>query len=170
MSNIRFCCVAAVAVFMVFSCSSAPQRETRQTNGVVHPEYISDDDYWATLEELRQFIEQLNATIRRRDFNTWQSFLSDDYFQRISSEEFLQEMSERPLMRSRNIVLRNAHDYFIHVVVPSRANARLDDIDFVTRNRVRAFTVTTNRAGEEQRLLLYHLERYGDLWRIISGN
>jgi len=71
-------------------------------------------------------------------------------------------------MRTRNIVLRTAEDYFQYVVVPSRADLRVDDIEFISRDRVKAFTITTSRAGEEQRLRLYDLEKIGNSWRIIN--
>jgi hypothetical protein len=71
-------------------------------------------------------------------------------------------------MKTRKIVLKTAEDYFIHVVVPSRANSRVDDIEFIGQNRVKAFSVNKNRAGEEQRLVLYNLERSGNSWIIIN--
>jgi len=56
------------------------------------------------------------------------------------------------------------------VVVASRAETgvRVDDIEFISLNRVQAFTVTTNRAGEEVRLRLYDLEKIGNSWTIIN--
>jgi len=73
-------------------------------------------------------------------------------------------------MRTRRIVLRTAEDYFIHVVVAARAETgqRVDDIEFISMNRVKAFTVTHNRAGEEVRLRLYDLEKIGNSWTIIN--
>jgi uncharacterized protein YigE (DUF2233 family) len=59
--------------------------------------------------------------------------------------------------------LSNARDYFIHVVVPSRANSRVDDIEFVDTKRVKAFMVTS----QGQRLRLYDLEDFGEGWKIV---
>jgi len=71
-------------------------------------------------------------------------------------------------MKSRRIVLRVPEDYFQYVVVPSRADLRVDDIEFIGSNRVKAFTLTTNKAGEEVRLRLYDLEKVGNSWTIIN--
>jgi len=72
-------------------------------------------------------------------------------------------------MKTRNIILRTPEDYFTNVVVPSRANSRVDDIEFIGTNRVKAFTVMQNsRTGEEQRLVLYDLEKVGNSWLIVN--
>jgi hypothetical protein len=90
----------------------------------------------------------------------------------ISSPENLRQVSEQPIMRNRRIVLRNSQDYFTHVVQPARANITdaVDDIDieFVTLTRVKAFTVTTSRSGDEQQVILYDLEKIGNTWTIIN--
>jgi hypothetical protein len=57
---------------------------------------------------------------------------------------------------------------FFHVVGPSRASSRVDEIEILSNTRVKAFTVMTNRAGEVQRLRLYDLERFGNTWKIIN--
>jgi len=129
---------------------------------------ITQEYYASTLDDVREFIEELNAIIRNRNYNAWRAALSQEYYDEISSPENLRWISEQPAMLSRRIVLRNAEDYFINVVVPSRANSRVDDIEFVSMNRVKAFTVNTNRAGEAQYLRLYDLEKIGNSWKIIN--
>ena len=128
----------------------------------------SQEQYDTTMQEVRGFIDYLNRAISNRNYGAWRAALSDEHFAEISSPENLQMISELPAMRTRRIVLRTAEDYFIHVVVPSRANSRVDDIEFFGRDRVKAFSINTNRAGETQRLVLYDLERVGDSWIIIN--
>jgi len=60
----------------------------------------------------------------------------------ISSPAFLARVSESARLKNQKIVLRDLKDYFMYVVVPSRANDRVDDIEFIGQNRVKAFTVT----------------------------
>ena len=165
-------------LLMVLSCGSRPKAETTQelTNGngtavteeSFDPLNITQEYYTSTMEDVRSFIEELNRIIRNRNYNAWRATLSPEYFEEISSSENLQQISEQPAMTTRRIVLKNAEDFFMHVVVPSRANSRVDDIEFISLSRVKAFTINTNRAGEEQRLLLYNLEKTGNLWKIIN--
>ncbi len=129
---------------------------------------ISEEFHASTKEEVQQFIEELNRIINRRDFASWKAALSPEYFAEISSRENLEIISEQPAMKTRRIVLRTAEDYFRHVVVPSRASSRVDDIEFVDMNRVKAFSITINKAGVEQKLRLYDLEKNGDVWKIIN--
>ena len=174
-----------LAVFLAVSCGTNPtpeqeregaaeavetgtQENTAQAEETFDPHMISQGNYDSTMEEVRQFIAGLNEVIRTRNYNSWRAALSDEYFREISSPENLQQVSEQPAMRTRRITLRTAEDYFIYVVVPSRANSRVDAIEFVGTNRVKAFTVTVTRNGEEQRLRLYDLEKIGNTWKIIN--
>ena len=146
------------------------QGNTVQVEESFDPTTVSQEYYNFTLEEVQHFIFELNQIIRSRNYNLWRAALSDEYFREISSPKNLQQLSEQPAMTTRKIVLRTAQDYFTHVVVPSRANSRVDVIEFVSKNRVKAFTIIPNRVsgGEPQRLRLYDLEKINDMWTIIN--
>ena len=184
MGNNKLPLLFILPVILVFSCGSNPKpeqkeedktvaeetgtQETTQATRVEETFTVSREYYDTTMDEVRHFINDLNHVISSRNYNLWRAALSDDYFNGISSQEYLQQLSEQPAMKTRRIVLRTPEDYFLYVVVPSRANSRVDAIEFVNRNRVKAFTVTVNRAGEEQRLRLYDLEKIGNTWKIIN--
>jgi hypothetical protein len=183
-----------VAIILAASCHSGPETVPTQTQieTAVTPQTVptppvqtvdtppvdtkpvesnfspTTAQYNTTLDEVRHFIADLNTIIANRNYNQWRAALSDEYFNQISSPEFLQQISEQPALKNQNIVLKTPQDYFTHVVVPSRANSHVEDIEFIDTNRVKAYTVNTNRQGEEQRLLLYDLERIGDSWKIIN--
>jgi len=135
---------------------------------VFDPSVITKEVYDTTKIDVQHYIEELNGIIKSRNYKAWRANLSDEYFMEISSDENLQQISELPAMKNRRIVLKTAEDYFINVVVPSRANSRVDDIEFIGINRVKAYTLNTSRTGEEQRLRLYELEQTGNTWKIIN--
>jgi len=135
------------------------------------PIEIDQETYDTTLAEVKLFIEYINELIARRNFAGWRDALSDEYFARISSREHLASASQSPFLRARNITLQTAQDYFLHVVVPSRANARVDEIEFEADGRVRAFFVETMTRGgqtETRRLRLYHLININGTWKITN--
>ncbi|MCL2800984.1 MAG: hypothetical protein FWD28_04420 [Treponema sp.] len=163
--------LAALCLFVSCGTGSGTQGSSGSSgrrNDVFDPRSVSQAHYNTTRDEVQQFINRLNEIIRSRNYQAWRDCLSPDYFAEISSPENLREISNQPAMRTRRIVLRTPQDYFEYVVVPSRADLRVDDIEFISMNRVKAFTVTTNRAGEEQRLRLYDLEKIGNSWTIIN--
>jgi len=192
MSRMLILLMTVLALIMTISCGSKPdptpsagsveeqKAELVQSNPVVKetdsapsadvfdPARITSEYHISTRAEVRQFIEGLNQIIKNKNFGAWKAALSDDYFAEISSPESLREVSEQPALKTRKVVLRTAEDYFTHVVVPSRANSRVDDIEFISMNRVKAFTITKNRAGEEVRLRLYDLEKIDNKWTIIN--
>ncbi|MDR2434807.1 MAG: hypothetical protein LBD47_09600 [Treponema sp.] len=131
---------------------------------VFDPVTVSEEVFNSTKIDVQRFIEDLNQIIRGRNYDAWRAAISDEYFDKISSPEFLAAISEQPAMKTRNIVLKNPQDYFNNVVVPSRANDRVDDIEFVGQHRVKAYTVTPNGS----RLRLYDLETTENTWIIIN--
>jgi len=176
----------SLVIILSVSCVSEPVIITEETNtGPVQPGFVSISDptkqdenfdpktitqaqYNTTMDEVKHFIEGLNKIISNKNYSSWRSALSTEYFRQISSSENLRQMSEQPALKNNNIVLRTPQDYFNFVVVPARSNSRVDDIQFIGKNRVKAFTVNKNRAGEEQRLVLYDLEKVGNSWIIIN--
>jgi len=128
------------------------------------------------LIEVQLFIENLNVTIRNRNFDGWRAALSDEFFVRISSQEFLRQQSETPSLKARNIVLKTPNDYFLQVVVPSRANSQVDDIVFNDYNNVIAYYLETRTRRNEnnesyietRRLRVYELTKTGNEWKIKS--
>jgi hypothetical protein len=149
-----------------------PERE------VFSPLSISEDRFAATKAEVQALIEDLNRIIRAKNYNQWIGFLSESYFENIRSPAFLEEKTEELYRRDMTIatntgknprtvqkkILRTARDYFDNVVVPSRQNDHVDDIAFVTENRVKAYTVDTRG----NKLVLYDLEIIDGKWKIIN--
>jgi hypothetical protein len=133
---------------------------------------VTQEMYDSTLAEVKAFVERLNLLINRKNYEGWKAALSDEYFNQISSEEFLAKASESSALRSRKIVLKTLNDYFTHVVVPSRSNSRVDEIEFSTTNTVKVYYIekrkNDNNEVETRRLRLYELIKTGNTW-IITG-
>ncbi|MDR1839545.1 MAG: hypothetical protein LBQ93_08215 [Treponema sp.] len=175
-------------IILAVSCKSVPETVPTQVNQTIpqsttpvrsqpaeerfDPMTVTQTQYNTTKEEVQLFIRDLNRIIRNRNYNGWRAALSTEYFNEISSVENLQRISEQPALKNQKIVLRTAQDYFTNVVVPSRANNRVDetvdDLEFIGTNRVKAYTIRTTNTGEEQRLRLYDLEKIGNSWKIIN--
>ena len=139
---------------------------------------VSEELRAQTLAEVRVFADRLNTLISSKNYNGWKDALADQRFEQISSPQFLSTASESDILKSKKIVLRTPNDYFLNVVVPSRSNSRVDEIEFVTRNRIKVyFNEERTRKGEgnttiteTRRLRLYDLEKSEDTgeWKIIE--
>ena len=142
------------------------------------PGSISEEKLAATKADIQSLIEELNRIIRARNYNAWLGYLDDSYLSEISSPAFLEEKTEELYRRDqivasnmgrdpRNVekkILRTPRDYFDNVVVPSRANDRVDDIAYISETRVRAYTVDSRG----NRLILYDLAIIGEKWKIVG--
>ena len=119
----------------------------------------------ATFVDVRSFIESLNKIIRMQDYDAWRSNLTAEYIQYYSDPAVLGKYSEYPIIKRKGIKLQTLKDYFINVVYPSRQNDKVDDIEFVGENLVKAITVSP----KGDRNILYMLEKHGDAWNIGIG-
>ena len=145
---------------------------------VFNPDSITQEKFDATKADVQALIRDLNGIIRARNYNSWRTYLADSYFEEISSKEFLDKMTEELYKRDQIVatnlgrdprrvtkkILRTPKDYFDNVVVPSRSNDRMDEIDFVDENRVKAYT----RDNSGRLLVLYDLELFDNKWKIIN--
>jgi len=136
---------------------------------------ISQEVYDFTLAEVKLFVESLNTMIQKKDYNGWKAALSDEFFARISSPEFLAAASDSAILKSKKIVLKTPNDYFLQVVVPSRSNSRVDEIEFTAIDKVKVLFLEERRKNdnntsttEVRRLRLYELIKVNDTWKIID--
>ena len=159
--------------FMASTCETVPPAQepapaalTQQPyeSTQVEPEYVpiivSQEVYDTAKADIQQLVQDLNGIIRARNYNRWLTYLTDDYRVKIGSREFLEDLRNRyPAFRGR---LNSAQDYFNLVVVPSRANDHVDDIEFITEDNVVAYTIDPHN----QRLILYSLVDVSGVWKI----
>ena len=121
---------------------------------------VSEDLYKKTFDEIEDLINQVTQLIRKRNFNGWKKFLSENYIEMVGSAEHLRKVSESPSLKDV-IELRNLRDYFQWVVVPSRANAKLDEIIFIDEEHVIAYMYI-----EDNRTILFQFEIIDGIWKI----
>ena len=145
---------------------------------VFDPTSISEAKFQAAKKDITAFIVELNGIIRARNYTAWVAHLDESYFKEISSKDFLEEKTEDLYLRDQVVaqnagrdprlvpkrVLRTARDYFDYVVVPARANDRVDDISFISETHVKAYTVD----GRGQKLVLYELASINNKWLIVN--
>ncbi|MDR3356134.1 MAG: hypothetical protein LBO04_02990 [Spirochaetaceae bacterium] len=121
--------------------------------------------YRQTKQELYKFIRELNSIIKARRYEVWMRYIDSEYYQYINSPDYLREISKSKILAAKKIVLSDSYDYFIHVIVPSRSNDRLDEIEFTGENRVKAINIRDGR-----RIVLYDLEKTQNGWKIVMPN
>jgi len=169
---------AAAVVSVLASCASQPEPAVAEPEPAIEtvapevstptvpapfdPASVTVEMKQATFFDVRALIQGLNSIIQAKDYESWSSALTAEYRAHYSSKETLARISDAPVLKRQGIALRSLKDYFIHVVYPSRQNDRVDDIEFIDANRIRAITI--NAKGE--RLVLYNLEKIGDTWKI----
>lgn len=181
---VRMASLAIISLALCLSCTSAPSQPSSADDGVIlepapmaivepkkleqtkpapfDPSAVSVELKQATFFNVKALIQSLNSIIQAKDYAAWAAVLTKEYAEYYSSSDTLARMSDAPVLKRQGIVLNSLQDYFIHVVYPSRQNDRVDDIEFIETNRIRAIII--NLKGE--RLVLYNLEKIGDTWKI----
>ena len=142
-----------------------PEVVTEPEPAIFDPAAVTEAMKSATFVDVHAFIQSLNLIIRHQDYEAWRLNLTDDYILYYSDPSILSKYSEYPVMKTKNIKLQTLKDYFTYVVYPSRQNDKVDDIEFVGENLIKALTVSP----KGDRNILYMLEKHGDIWKIGIG-
>lgn len=121
----------------------------------------TEEVYRETFQDIDDYISELNSIIRNKDYEQWVQFLTTKYKESLSDPAFLADISERPVLKNRNVQVDSLRDYFTHVVVPSRANIRLDDLVFLSDQEIEAIMVIG-----ETRITVYRLVKTQEGWKI----
>jgi hypothetical protein len=109
------------------------------------PANITREVYDTTLNEVTEVIEELNkictnvrkSTEAERSYGAWLTWLTDEYAEKTRDPDYLDLLSQRSILKDRNIALNSQKDYFINVFAASRQNIKVDEIEFVTPRRVK---------------------------------
>lgn len=122
---------------------------------------ITQEEYKKTFQEVERVIDELNSIIKAGDYNRWEQYLTPKFISSVLDPENLKKINEQPLLKRNKIEIKTLHDYFMYVVVPSRASVRLDDLIFTDQNKVKAFMFV-----RQDPVLIYQLEKNGETWKI----
>lgn len=162
--------LAAVLILCLFAACGSTERKPAAAEPARDPPAktfntanISREQKESVRVDADKFVGQLNKCIRDKNYSEWVKYLEPKYKQWLESKENLDQASMSDRLRQQKIVLQNLLDYFINVVVPSRSSLRVDDIEFVDENTVKAFMVEKG-----QRLRIYELERKGGSWQVVK--
>ena len=156
------------AAFVLASCATVPQ-QTAQTTvpQAAEPQppaehFVATEElYKKTFDEVQAVIADLTRIIADGDYSQWLSYLTADYVGKTGSPTFLHEASQAPVLKKNGIVLMSLQDYFDNVVVRSRQEAKLDDINFVDKTHVKAIA----RVRGEPVILQYLVQEEGR-WKV----
>lgn len=141
-----------------------PEQEPEPEQPASEPEgpiEVSEEVYEQTFDEIEATIEELNAVISARNFDRWRNYLTDAYEEEYSDPARLEEISGMPILERNDITLTSLRDYFNWVVVPSRQDARLDDLRFLSENEVDAIMEINGN-----RVILYRLRKIDGRWKV----
>ncbi len=122
---------------------------------------LDKETYTKTKGDISKLIKKLNKIIESRDYKTWLSYLSKNYYDYYSNPEVLKEQSESPLLKKYKITLRSLKDYFNYVVVGSRKNVRLDEIKALDADHIKAYMYIDNTP-----VIIYELVKINNQWKI----
>lgn len=123
----------------------------------------SEEEYDKTFDQVEELIAELNKIISSNTFDTWQSYLSESYINKYGSDEFLEKLSENPVLQDYGIKLRKLKDYFTYVVVPSRSSVVVDEIQFDSEDKIKVFTFRN-----DSKFVIYTLIRNENSWLITD--
>ena len=189
MKRVSWTSILILFFFLLYSCSSTspPETEVEQAESKPQPSEapagtaqmetqtateekpeseqkkfeVSKELYKQTFDDIESVIRELNRIIRNREYKNWLTYLTEAYVKKSSRPEYLIRWQKDPRLQEKKIVLRTLKDYFDYVVVPTRSEAKLDEIEFCDDTHVYAYTVF-----QSKKYLLYNLVKSEQGWKI----
>ena len=165
------------AAFLLASCATVPEKAPSPTPQTVEPpadgvteaspppaanQFVATEElYKKTFNEVQDVIAELTRIIAEGDYAQWLTYLTTDYVGRTGSAAFLDEASQAGVLKKNGIVLTSLQDYFNNVVVRSRLQAKLEDINFVDATHVKAVTRIQGAP-----VILYYLVQEEGRWKV----
>lgn len=126
--------------------------------------YVATEEvYKTTFSEVEELVLELNSIISRNQFDSWKAYLSESYIEKYGSDEFLSKLSENPVLQDYGIKLKKLKDYFTYVVVPSRSDVVVDEIQFETEDKIKVF-----KFNNDNKFIIYTLVRDNNAWLITD--
>jgi hypothetical protein len=165
------------AASVLASCATVPPKEAQPGPEAVEPppnaiteptppppaeQFVATEElYEKTFNEVQAVIAELTRIIAEGDYSQWLTYLTTDYVRTTSSPAFLDEASQAGILKKNGIVLSSLQDYFDNVVVRSRLQAKLEDINFVDATHVKAITRIQGAP-----VILYYLVQEEGRWKV----
>lgn len=165
------------AASVLASCATVPPEQAQPGPEAVEPppnaiteptpppsaeQFVATEElYEKTFNEVQAVIAELTRIIAEGDYSQWLTYLTTDYVRTTSSPAFLDEASQAGVLKKNGIVLSSLQDYFDNVVVRSRLQARLEDINFVDATHVKAITRIQGAP-----VILYYLVQEEGRWKV----
>jgi len=125
-------------------------------------EFVASEElYLKTFREVQDVVAAITKIIAAGDYDGWRGYLTEEYIQSRSTAEFLADASNAAVLKKNGIVLKSLRDYFDNVVVRSRLQATLDDIQFLDETHVKAIALVQGTP-----VILYYLVHEDGRWKI----
>ena len=153
--------VAPAATTQPKTNNGATTTQTATTNPPAKEFVASEELYLKTFREVQDVVAAITKIIAAGDYDGWKSYLTDEYITSRSSAEFLADASNAAVLKKNGIVLKSLQDYFGNVVVRSRLQATLDDIQFLDETHVKAIGLVQGTP-----VILYYLVLEDGRWKI----
>ena len=103
-------------------------------------EEVEPSEFAGAAAEVAPVVEGLNQITRNKDYSRWLLCLDPSYRELLSCSSYLEQVSGKlpKALKERSVRLASIEDYFEHVFVPARKNARVDSIQFASPERAYA--------------------------------
>lgn len=144
---------------------STQEEYMRSISGLGSGAVVSREDFEADKQKVLAIIEKLADVMKVYDYDGWLTYIapeSVEYWQNgrnLASASRMLPASVRAQIPNQR--LRNLHDYFVYVFVPSRQDRTVDEIRYISPTDVKAVQVTA-----ETDFVYYYFTKVDGKWLV----
>jgi hypothetical protein len=178
MKKISLLIVASIALMMAFAaCETTKQEpapaaveeddlEYQRSINKIEGQVVSKETFNADKAAILKKIGELNDIMAKKDFTSWQKYISEDSKKYWSNSYTLLKASEKLPKELKGLKLKNLNDYFNYVFIPSRKGRQIDEIRYNSAEDVKAVQVTKTDDEKTKITVYYNFVKEGGDWKV----
>ncbi len=178
MKKISLLIVASIALMMAFAaCETTKQEpapaaveeddlEYQRSINKIEGQVVSKETFNADKAAILKKIGELNDIMAKKDFTSWQKYISEGSKKYWSNSYTLLKASEKLPKELKGLKLKNLNDYFNYVFIPSRKGRQIDEIRYNSAEDVKAVQVTKTDDEKTKITVYYNFVKEGGDWKV----
>ena len=170
---------AAALALSLISCESTKQEapaaaqapteedlEYQRSINKIEGQVVSKETFNADKAAILKKISELNDIMAKKDFTSWQKYISEGSKKYWSNSYTLLKASEKLPKELKGLKLKNLNDYFNYVFIPSRKGRQIDEIRYNSAEDVKAVQVTKTDDEKTKITVYYNFVKEGGDWKV----
>lgn len=134
---------------------------TRSTQGVD----ISIEEFLQDKKDVSTIIHALSSIMAGQDYNEWLKYVDNTSIEYWSNKKNLNSATKK--LPDKKIRLNSLNDYFRYVFIPARKGHKVDEIRYISKDKVKVVQVEDDKESNKRTdIVYYNFIKVSGVWKV----